>query len=355
MATLSYCNLVCRRVTLHAMKSARTPSSHKRTHGQFFTHGNPFVFKAFASWFERIPLQDRQTILEPFAGANHIVKLMNEAGFTAQWACFDIDPPSPMSEGFEVVKRNTLSRFPSGFKVVVTNPPYLARNSAARRGLPFPKTQMDDVYKHALQVALKKVPYVAAIIPESFIASGEFVDRLEATISLTSRMFQDTDHPVCLALFSPSAIKQDPDDFSMWDGSVYLGRYRKFEGVLAPVSPDHRHPWKFNDPCGSIGLRGVDDTKSASICFVPGSTIDPQDVKHSSRAVSRISGLPEDVDVDVFVSSLNVALASYRNKTHDALMTSFKGLRADGKYRRRLDFSAARNLMDHELMKITKS
>ena len=35
-----------------------------------------------------------------------------------------------------------------------------------------------------------------------------------------------------------------------------------------------------------------------------------------------------------------------RYKTGDVLLTSFKGLRADGKYRRRLDFKTAQMVMN---------
>lgn len=336
------------------MNACPAPSPHKRAHGQFFTQGNPFVFPAFTKWFASIPESERETVLEPFAGANHIVRLMSEAGFAPQWSCFDIDPPHRSAHGVKVSKRNTLARFPRGFKVAITNPPYLARNSAVRRGLPFPRTEFDDLYKHALKVMLDHTPHVAAIIPESFVVSGEFVDRLQATVSLTSRMFQDTDHPVCLALFVPAKSKQDPADFDLWDEAIYLGRYLQFQSILAPVDESDRAPWKFNDPNGSIGLRGIDGTKTASIRFVRGSSIDPAAIKHSSRAVSRISGLPKGVNLDAFIANLNTALGHYRANTHDTLMTSFKGLRADGKYRRRLDFAAARNLMDHELQKLLR-
>lgn len=327
-----------------------TPSSHKRTHGQFFTAGNPFVFLPFRRWFRAIPGVEEATVLEPFAGANHLVRLMREAGFVQPWACFDIDPPSAPIQGTEVVARDTLRDFPQGFQVVITNPPYLARNSAARRRLPYPDTAFDDLYKLGLSKALAAAPYVAAIIPESFIVSGEFRDRLHATVSLTSPMFTDTQCPVCLALFVPEGQKNGSCDFEMWDEDNFLGNYDTFASVLSPVPIHHAAAWKFNDPEGTIGLRGVDDTKRASICFVPGECVDPSTVKSTSRAISRISGLPAGIDPKQFVACVNQALEAYRANTHDALMTPFKGLRSDGKYRRRLDFAAARNLLDHCLL-----
>lgn len=337
-------------------------SNHKRAHGQFFTVGNPFVLDPFRAWFEAIPgvaaslkkgAKTRPTLLEPFAGANNIVKLLSQAGYIYPWACFDIDPPQAQAEGFPVQQRDTLASFPSGYEVVLTNPPYLARNSAVRRGLAYPDTQYDDLYKHALAITLANVPHVAAIIPESFITAGIFHDRLACVISLTCPMFDDTEHPVCLALFSPVDRLQSCD-FQLYDENTILGSYKDLASVLLPVQSGAVR-WKFNDPQGSIGLRGVDNNKSASICFIPGAEIPSKDIKHSSRANTRISGLPSDISAATLIDKANELLEHYRTRTHDMMMTSFKGLRADGRYRRRLDFAAARNLLDHAVAQLRQS
>lgn len=309
----------------------------------------------FRTWFESIPDGVRACLLEPFAGSNNIIRLMRDAGYENSWVCFDIDPPHDLAEGVLVQRRDTLADFPEGFEVAVTNPPYLAKNSAARRGLAYPITKHDDLYKHALEIMLGKVPFVAAIIPESFVVAGVFHERIWAAVSLTSKMFNDTDCPVCLALFVPSNTKENPADFEIWDEDRKLGDYLRFQEMLSPVTRIHRTPWKFNDPQGSLGLRGVDDTRCASIRFVRGETIPSSEIKHSSRAITRISGLPSDIDLDFFIEEVNKSIDCYRRNTHDALMTSFKGLREDGKYRRRLDFAAARNLMDHCVVEIRSS
>lgn len=327
-------------------------SNHKRTHGQYFTVGNPFVLPAFRNWFQATPAlsSPHPTLLEPFAGANNIVRLMREAGYDYSWACYDIDPPAPSSEGFTVHRQDTLANFPSGFDIVITNPPYLARNSAVRRGLPYPQTRYDDLYKHALDITLSHTPWVAAIIPESFITSRLFHDRLAAVISLTSQMFDDTEHPVCLALFSPAQVLSSTD-FELYDQDNFLGMYKSLSSVLRPV-PSGAVAWKFNDPQGVIGLNGVDNNKRASILFVPGSSIPSSSIKHSSRAKTRISGIPSDIDPAELIECANDLLAQYRVRTHDMMMTSFKGLRSDGRYRRRLDFAAARNLLDHAVAQL---
>lgn len=322
----------------------------KRSKGQFFTVGNPFVLDPFRAWFDTIPHVRTATLLEPFAGANNIVALMRQAGYTNDWACFDIDPPAPQAHGQRVVRRDTLKRCPKGYAIAITNPPYLARHSASRHKLPYPDIEHDDLYKQALDVLLSKVSYLAAIVPESFINAGLFHDRLHSVITLASPMFEDTDHPVCLALFSPSA-RDRALDFMLFSDNERLGSYQELSSVLRPIETGAA-PWKFNDPQGLVGLRGVDNARTASIAFVPGDTIPSSDIKHASRLITRISGVPKDIPLDALLAQANALLAEYRTNTHDAMLTSFKGLREDGRYRRRLDFRAARHLLDHAVARI---
>ena len=152
----------------------------KRATGRYYTRGNPFLLKPFRAWAAALDL-DKQIALEPFAGDNSIPQLISEARLQCRdWALFDIEPAAA-----EVQQRDTLADFPTGFGVCITNPPWLARNSASRRGLPFPSdTLHDDIYKYALEKCLTHCQWVAAIIPEAFIRSGLFLHRLRDFVSL---------------------------------------------------------------------------------------------------------------------------------------------------------------------------
>lgn len=329
-------------------KNSKSKKSTKRAQGQYFTTGNPFLFKPFRNWLEAIPGISEKTLLEPFAGANNIVSLVRQAGYTQAWSCFDIDPPSRIAAGEPVIRRDTFKRFPRGFDVAITNPPYLARYSATRHGLPFPDIPYDDLYKQALSLLLANVSYVAAIIPESFVNSGLFRDRLSSVITLTSPMFEDTAHPVVLALFSE---KRGDEDFTVYSENRLLGSYASLAAKL-PQSPEVASAWTFNDPLGSVGLLGVDRIQGPTIAFVPGARIPSREIKISSRLITRISGLPKDVDLTSFLAIANQALEEYRIATHDVLLTSFKGVRRDGAYRRRLDFATARKFLDLALARL---
>lgn len=314
----------------------------KRLHGVFYTTTNPFKVDIFYKWFKLIPEDAKHCLLEPFAGANNIVSMLYEIGFEYNWRCFDIAPPehNNFSE-FLVEQRDTLTDYPEGYNVAITNPPYLAKNSATRRGLSFPNTNHDDLYKYSLEVMLSNTDYVAAIIPESFLTQELFHERLYAVVSLTCKMFDDTECPVCLALFIP----EHSNDFKIYRQDRLIGNYQALKDKIQ-ISSYNKVNWKFNDKDGNIGLYAVDNQSEASIKFCLGTEIPQEDVKPTSRSITRISGLSDSVDLELFIKKCNEFLKEYRESTKDVFLTSFKGLRKDMQYRRRLDFKTAKNILN---------
>lgn len=326
----------------------------KRQRGQFFTVVNPFAMPLFFKWFDIIPQEKRGDIIEPFAGANNIVAMvdaLSEGGI--HWHCFDIAPDNKHSASPEnfICGVDTIENFPKNCgDVVITNPPYLAKNSAKRRGLVYKYPEYDDLYKKCLDVVLKNVGYAAAIIPESFITSGLFHDRIFAICSLPCKMFADTDCPVCLAMFIPKDKKGEAglseNDFFISRDGVDIQTFLSVEEKMETLKGAEQHDWTMNDKDGEIGIVCIDSTKTASIRFIQGKEIPPEKIKVSSRSLTRVSGLPEGIELSAFLQKCNEILEDMRYKTGDVLLTSFKGLRADGKYRRRLDFKTAQMVMN---------
>lgn len=273
--------------------------------------------------------------------------MIRDVGHSNEWACFDIDPVNgeDNATGDLIRQRDTLLSYPQGFEVAITNPPYLAKNSATRRGLGFPSSKHDDIYKEALDVMLAGTPFVAAIIPESFFTQGLFHNRLSAVISLPCKMFEDTECPVCLALFVPEETKSDAKDFLIYSGRELIGSFRSLQEHGRPFVGEGL-PWKFNDPDGSIGLLAIDGQIESSIRFVRGDEISPFDVKATSRSRTRIGGFHRSRNVERIIEEANKILAERRSATGDVFMTAFKGLRKDGKFRRRLDFAQARDILN---------
>lgn len=324
--------------------------------GQFFTITNPFEVEPFKLWMDSTGINSDTVFLEPFAGANNIVSMIQDIGYKNTWKCFDIVPNNLNNKtNYVIEKRDTLKKFPKKYKIAITNPPYLAKNSATRSKIKYPDTKYPDLYLYSLDKMISNVDYCAAIIPESFITSPIFVNRLMIVVSLTCKMFDDTDCPVCLAMFSPEKDKRkfelSKDNFIIYSMNERIGTYDELKKSVL-TNNEFNVKWVFNDPKGNIGLRGVDNTKCASIKFVKGEEINSNRIKISSRSLTRISGLPQEYDIDAFIDLLNKNLNNYRSMTHDVFLTAFKNLRSDNKYRRRLDFDTARYILNMTLLEM---
>lgn len=303
----------------------------KRQDGRFFTARSPFSHPEFRAWAGRAGLPG-EPLIEPFAGSGAIIDMLMTEGLADKVVAYDLAPQASW-----IIQRDCFEDFPECRGVVVTNPPYIARNSARRRGLHFPDTQYADAYQHALDLMLNRAGFVAAIVPAAFGTLNLFRDRLTHVIDLPfPDMFEDTTHPVCLSLFEPVSTRVI---FWHWDRCI------GDETMLRRALPDPPEACDviFNAPEGRIGLRATDSTSTASILFVPGASIPKDRVKPSSRAITRldIAGL-KDAEVGAVIEASNAHLTKVRQLTEDAILTPFKGVRRDGKFRRRLDYRTAR-------------
>ena len=302
-----------------------------RARGQFFTANNPFDLSPFKRWARAAGLP-RARILEPFAGSNSLVRHLEYMGLCDSAVSYDIEPA-----GKGVRKRDTLASFPQGFDVCVTNPPWLAKNSATARGLPFPRCRYDDLYKHALERCVEHCGFVAALVPESFIRAALFQERLSDFISLTSRLFNDTGHPVGLALFRPNQSKGT----KVWSDNRYIGVLSEIEAMRPEPLADGPEV-RFNEPRGNVGLIALDNTQGASIRFCDVRELKHYRVKPSGRHITKLH-----VNCPVAIEKWNRHLSAFRRETWDVLMTCYKGIRKDGMYRRRLDWQLARGIIHH--------
>ncbi|MDR3049153.1 MAG: hypothetical protein LBV16_04860 [Elusimicrobiota bacterium] len=301
----------------------------KRELGQYYTVGNPFSLKPFARWAQKANLIN-EIVLEPFAGANNIISLLQDLGFAKKFRSYDIEPNNK-----RILYRDSLKDFPKGHKVCITNPPWLAKNSATRRGLSFPNPDYDDIYKFALAKCLDNCDFVAAIIPESFIKAGIFHNRLFCVISLAYEMFNDTDAPACLALFMPKQTA----DFEIYRNNKRLGTYYRMQEFIP--QKQNNYSVQFNRQDGNLGLYAIDDTSSASIRFCDVDELSDYKVRQTCRSITKIK-----IDKNLKIYRLNEILNDFRNMTQDIFLTAFKGLRKDGMYRRRLDWDLARRIVN---------
>ena len=321
-------------MNMKKQKAEHLPNFNTRSNGIYYTAlHNSFVYPGFTSWAKRHQIQ-REVILEPFAGSNNLIDMLQGLGYCKRYQSYDLYPQS-----HKVQSRDTLSDYPTGYQVCITNPPWLYKGSATRRGLPFPKTEFDDLYKYCLALCLKHSPYVAALIPASFLQSKLFRQRLENVIFIHKKLFSYTDNPVCLALFREKMV----EDTQIYLDHEFVGTLRELESYLPNLKSSPSRPIQFNIVDGPLGLIGIDNTTSPSIRFCHGAALHHHTIKVSSRAITRIGGINV---TDHLIGRLNERIDTIRVRTYDVFLTAFKGLRKDGKYRRRMEYRLARDIIE---------
>ena len=323
----------------------------KRRRGVYYTTGNPFELKPFQDWAKKINLKNLE-VLEPFAGEDHIITWLGKK--CKSHKSFDIKPKA--AEGIDTQDTLIPKKFPKGFKVCITNPPWLTNYSAKRHGLKFPEIKYDNIYKRALELALDNCDYVGFIIPGTFLTWAvlrstppKFTKRLDSVIFINSKLFTETDNPVCLALFT----KEQVTDTRIYNDETPLGTLKKLKSHM-PLPVKHGRKIVFNSDEGNLGLICIDNTKEPSIRFCPPSeikrkneksgAIEARKMKISDRLLTKIKVDKKITESEIEI--LNTELKKVRKKTHDVFFAPFKGLRKDGKYRRRVDFIFVRNLIN---------
>lgn len=104
-------------------------------------------------------------------------------------------------------------------------------------------------------------------------------------------MFNDTEHPVCLALF-----KEKSNNVELYEDKEFIGLLSEFERKL-PRSKN-KIEMKFNDKTGKLGLIAIDNTIEPSIRFCNGNEINANKIGSTSRSITRIS---TDCDIEKLI------------------------------------------------------
>lgn len=352
---------------------------HKRSTGAYMTSGDAFQYDCVADFISEyvIPYMQKKhnnsiSICEPYCGTGALIQYFNSHFETIlhdiRWSAYDINLPAAdkMLADIAVNKADTLLSLPEYYDMIVTNPPYLARNSARRRGLSFPfdvagigMKKPQDLYQFALDTCLSHAALVIALIPESFITSSYNKERLRSVLSLPGNLFQDTECPVCLAMFSDESKTDNDYEIHSYDNGL-LGTWHsineKNNELLHPSDNTYANI-HFNMPYGIIGLHGVDSTNDSRIHFVEGNTISPDSIKVSSRAITRITidGLQSPEEARAIIEQANILLNEWRNATNDIFLTAFKGTRNDGRYRRRLSYKIAADILSASMQQLNQN
>jgi hypothetical protein len=292
--------------------------------------------------------------LDPFAGDGHLLRLM-QTRFALSSVGMDLHAPG-------WIKNDSLLEIPChDGALICTNPPYLAKYSARRKGVwalvehYFESCAYEDLYLRAIDRMLASGMPTVAIVPETFISSGLLRLHLERIVVLErSNPFSTTETPVCVACFDPAY----PSATTLcYKDDAYLGDLEALESSAhLAFEETARRRIRFNVTTGALALKAVDGTQAEDrIRFMPAADFayDPGMIKESSRLMTRIhvEGL-EAEQMEVLVALANQELERIRLASHDMVLSPFKGNNKNGVRRRRLDYKLARAIIAAALARI---
>ena len=154
--------------------------SKKQNLGQFNTQNDVWLRPHIA---EFIGDSDCDYVLDPFAGQGDLLHAARRFNFLDYYG-MDIDPDLCAEKGW--AWNDSLEDIPaSDNTLVITNPPYLAKNSAARNCLGSydyfkgDNERYEDLYQIAIEKVLDSYQKAVFIIPETYFQTEFFKQHLE--------------------------------------------------------------------------------------------------------------------------------------------------------------------------------
>ena len=325
---------------------------HKKTLGQFFTEGSCWLRPQVVAFIRATKCKKAY---DPFAGTGCLFDPVQQAVPEIE-KCIGLDIDRNL--GWPI--NDSLVKIPHEENaVIVTNPPYISNYSAARKKIGtdlkkyFDSTDYDDVYLLALDKMLEAQKNVVAIIPETFINSPYRQKHLLKSITiLEDNPFLDTDTPVVVVCFD--SIEKPYSEIQIYKDSEFVCTLDDVERCR--MVPDNSVKLKFNDPDGWLGVRCVDTTDPNNMLhFDFKENIDynwEKGIKVSSRLLTLISMDVPEKKRQAFLDECNSILDEVRTRSHDIILSPFKGNMKNGVRRRRLDFMTCRAIIERAYHKV---
>jgi len=142
-------------------------SANKKNKGQFYTTNASYILSGIS-----IPLTNVSKIVEPFAGKGDLIDWIKEIGCDIPVVSYDIEPKRP-----DIFKQDTLL-CPPDYKdaLVITNPPYLARNKSNDKHI-YDLYNTNDLYKCFMK-SISSCAGGIILIPAGFFLSPRDIDSL---------------------------------------------------------------------------------------------------------------------------------------------------------------------------------
>ena len=326
----------------------------KQNLGQFNTKNDVWLRPHIAQYIRDV---GARTVVDPFAGAGDLLYAVNDMPWR-EVIGYDIDPSLgwPINDGLLDIPYHEDA-------IVITNPPYLAKNSANRNDFEgykyFEGNNYEDLYQIAIYRVLAKYEHAVFIIPETFFNSDFFHEFIDLYTVIEKNPFIDTDCPICVVCFHKDndfTRYSTPLNYKIYKNDAFLLDKWQLDDILRSFNSSVCAHLDFNNQNGALGLRAVDGVNlKDNIRFSHPKELDYDinNIKVSSRAITII-----DIDgveiTDDFIEQANYFLELLRFKTHDVILSPFKNNNKLGQRRRRLDYYWARKIIEKTMEALDK-
>ena len=307
--------------------------------GQFMTTRSSYILQEID-----LPVVPTNNVIEPFMGNGDLLKHYKLD--PKDCTCYDIEPKDTFTS-----RRDTLRNPPSFTgKIVITNPPYFAKNKAKDKTI-YDIYDEDDLYKCFLRILINDLCLGGVlIIPVNFLSSPEmFKDftRIYKIIKMNvfeERVFDDTSQAVCSFSFILGATTDIPITFfptketivftpSEENGYIFGGEiyHLNSKGKYKVKNGNSRYLVKCIDDRNLVGMSLISET------FIG---------KSSDRAYISVVVEPplEANEEQAFVAKFNTFLNDWRKKYRSMFLTSYR----EGT-RKRISFQLVYKLAEHVL------
>lgn len=310
--------------------------------GQYHTKGMQWLKQHIAEFIRQA---NAQYYVDPFAGHGDLFRTLLHLIGEKSTIGYDLDPTLhwPINDSLKEIPKHPNS-------ILVTNPPYLAKHSAKRKGvehfvsLYYSDNGFDDLYLIAMSKCMETYSKCVFIVPETYINSNTQFDGIVSITIILESIFDDTATPICVVCYDKSFL----GDVQVFIGDHLIGRLANLNSFR--LRPKKDVPIRFNIPDGHIGLRAVDMLDSSKkIKFMPASELkyNVKNIKNSSRLITYLDldGVQNE-QIPKICEKANELLIKIREATCDVILSPFKGNAKDGTRRRRLDYDLARAILE---------
>jgi len=286
--------------------------------------------------------QSRAThAVDPFAGTGNLLQHIKPLGLAT--AGFEIDPA--LCDAYGWTRNDSIASIPDhpDHVICITNPPFVHRTHAPRRGIFISFGTAPDYYILALRRCLTAFRYVVAIIPERFLTidfSQSVGHRLRLIdVIETDDLFTDTQFPVCVACWGPG----HPREIAVYKNGIYI---KTRHDIMAAIPTEIVDGIKVKAWDGQLGLVSYD----SGMIYDPMRFCSPGRVMNSTyRPRVRVS---TKIDPTLLIRECNAVLRQLRFDTADLALHPFQKTHA-GVRRRRLLTQMTRRIVSRAILSLS--